>query len=300
MGPWSAPARVLLLLAAGLRPGSCLRTQGALGAQDAGRGPDRYVFVAGLPGTGLEFWQQVLRGCVEGGVCQAREARFYTSLLLQQDNEEELLEAWTGRRPGTGRLVPANLVSPDLDRLPDSVFTHAFNTGVTQHGSLDPRLDLYAKVAQRANDSFKVLVLTRKDETDLLANTMRRLKARAGEAEDKAVTAVRKLAAQVNELPSGSFRCQRYEDTQALSQHLAPLIQKDEQDAQAFAENARVAVGKKSRGCLKSEHDCPRAPKLRAALNELEGLCPAPDLDHWTSQANRDSMLSSQVEWLLD
>mmetsp|Transcript_112108 Transcript_112108/g.349400 ORF Transcript_112108/g.349400 Transcript_112108/m.349400 type:complete len:301 (-) Transcript_112108:90-992(-) len=299
MAPRSASAKALLILAAGLRPGSCLRSRNSISEEEAGRGRDRYVFVAGLPGTGLEFWQGVFRGCVDGGVCETRETSFYTSVMFQQHSEDDLLQAWTKKRPILGRLVPLNLISPNTDRLPDSVFSHPFNVGPSPGSGGDPRLDVYAQVAQQANDSFKVLVLTRHNETDLLANVMRRTKTSASEAEEKMVKAVEKLAAQVEKLPKGSFRCQRYEDTAAVSEHLAPLIQKNEGDSQAFAESVRVTNGKLSQGCSKRKKDCLPAPKLRIALNELEGLCPAPDIDHWTSQANLDKVLNDKIHWLL-
>jgi len=271
----------------------------------------RHLYVAGTMGTGLEFFQRILRECVEARVCEMRESSFYTSLMYQDDDEEALAKIWGRNRPTSGGLVPMNLLSP-VERFPDEVFLHPFS-GEGLRGNVDPNLSLYEKVARSLGDSFKVMVLTRSNEHDLLSYVMRTRKLSAEEAEEEEAANIRKLSDQVRTLPKGSFRCQRYEDLIAYGPHMYLMLNKQSWEGNDSVEEAHRASAFANQGCKKpNSKKCLEAPKLRKALDELEGLCHPQDVGtrgvalHELQESalhelpRSDATYASKVRWMLE
>mmetsp|Transcript_74027 Transcript_74027/g.228785 ORF Transcript_74027/g.228785 Transcript_74027/m.228785 type:complete len:316 (-) Transcript_74027:174-1121(-) len=314
MAPLSRAAwRVLPFAAVSLWRGSCLSPQRARAEQAAAannepaeKGPLRHLFVAGVLGTGLDFWTTIMRECIKGEVCEPRDSSFYTTMMYQS-READIEKAWGRQRPKKekkDRLLPMNLISPREGVLPDNMFTQAF-LGKTHSGNRDPLLGMYAKAAEHHGDSLKVLVLTRQSEQDLLAWAMRQTKKSAEEAEAATVQSVLSLAAQVRELPKGSYRCQRYEDQQAFGEYLSPLIGMKKDFADDLIHNVQIDSAKENQGC-KRKRKCAAAPKLRAALDELEALCRPEDLGlssqlelNLRELREREAAYASKLRWLM-
>uniref|UniRef100_A0A7S1L6W1 Sulfotransferase domain-containing protein n=1 Tax=Alexandrium catenella TaxID=2925 RepID=A0A7S1L6W1_ALECA len=272
--------------------------------------PVKHLFVAGVMGSGLEFWQHIMRECVDQRVCELRDTSFYTSLMYQGDDEESLKKQWGLRRPKAGSLVPMNLLSPVREKFGDKIFLHPFS-GESLSGNVDPNLALYAKVAKSFGDSFKVLVLTRQDEASLVSFTMRMLKLSAEEAEKVVTDNVRTLTEDIRKLPRSLYRCQRYEDLKAYGPHMSPLLKTQKwegQDSVDFAQQATVTF---SHGCqgwrFKKANKCASsAPKLRDALDELESLCSPQDVAtkavslSESGKLDQEAVYSYKVRWLTE
>uniref|UniRef100_A0A7S1M3W7 Uncharacterized protein n=1 Tax=Alexandrium catenella TaxID=2925 RepID=A0A7S1M3W7_ALECA len=255
-------------------------------------------------GTGLEFFQRILRECVEARVCEMREPTFYTSLQYQSNDEEALTKVWGHNAPQNGGLVPMNLLSP-IERFPDHIFLHPFS-GEGLVANEDPNLMLYAKVARSFGDNFKALVLTRADERDLLSYVMRTRKLSAEEAEKEESANIRSMAAQVRGLPTGSYRCQRYEDLLSYGPHMSPMLNKQSWEGNDSVEEAHKASAAANHGCKKPNgKKCPEAPMLREALDELETLCHPGDASTRGVALNEEvqrseSTYASKVRWMLE
>uniref|UniRef100_A0A7S1M3Z4 Uncharacterized protein n=1 Tax=Alexandrium catenella TaxID=2925 RepID=A0A7S1M3Z4_ALECA len=266
--------------------------------------PLRHLYVAGTMGTGLEFFQHVMRECVETRVCEMRESSFYTSMVYQSDDEEALKKVWAHNRPKNGGLVPVNLLSPS-ERFTDELFLHPFS-GEGLRGNVDPNLSLYEKVARSLGDSFKVMVLTRSNEHDLLSYVMRTRKLSAEEAEKEEAANIRKLAAQVRTLPKRAVRCQRYEDLLSYGPHMSPMLNKQSWEGNDSVEEAHKASAAANHGCKKPNgKKCPEAPMLREALDELETLCHPGDASTRGVALNEEvqrseSTYASKVRWMLE
>lgn len=303
----AASRMALPLLAAAVFPCSSLLFD-ANAEPSVASSPLRHLYVAGTMGTGLEFFQHVMRECVETRVCEMRESSFYTSMAYQSDDEEALKKVWAHNRPKNGGLVPVNLLSPS-ERFTDELFLHPFSGDAFQ-GNADPNLNLYMKVARSFGDSFKVLVLTRANEHDLLSYVMRMRKLSADEAEKEETANILNLAAQVRKLPKDSYRCQPYEDLIAYGPHMAPMLAKQSWESTDFVEEAQRASAAVNHGCKKqNSKKCLEAPKLRAALDELERLCHPEDVSTRGVSLNevqasqvqdRDALYASKVRWMLE
>uniref|UniRef100_A0A7S1R5G1 Uncharacterized protein n=1 Tax=Alexandrium catenella TaxID=2925 RepID=A0A7S1R5G1_ALECA len=296
----------LPLLAAAALPCSSLRTDANVSAYV---GPIRHLFVAGTVGTGLEFFQQIMKECVENEVCETRRPDFYTSVKYQQDSEEELRKAWVRERPTTGRLVPMNLVSPNEDRFPDELFLHPFS-GQAQQGNQNPNLPLYEKVADSIGDSFKVLVLTRASAEDLLAAVMRLTKKGAEEAEVQEADNIRALSAQLRELPKTTYRCQTFEDLASYGPHMHRMLNLEQQEGNDAVDAAVKVADHVGHGCGKAQKKvskskkCPsEAPFLRRALDELESLCRPSDVGARGVNLNElpqsAETYASKIQWMM-
>jgi len=293
----------LSVLAAAVCPASSLHSLRFDANASTTGGPIRHLFVAGTMGTGLEFFQHIIRECVEARVCEMREPTFYTSLQYQSNDEEALTKVWGHNAPQNGGLVPMNLLSP-IERFPDHIFLHPFS-GEGLQGNEDPNLRLYAKVAKNFGDNFKVLVLTRANERDLLSYVMRTRKLSAEEAEKEESANIRNMAAQIRGLPTGSYRCQRYEDLLAYGPHMYRMLNKQIWEGNDSVEEAHRASALASHGCKTLVgKKCPEAPQLRAALDELEKLCQVQDVGTHGVSLNAleksDSSYASKVDWMLE
>eukprot|EP00411_Alexandrium_monilatum_P003016 CAMPEP_0175199762 /NCGR_PEP_ID=MMETSP0093-20121207/9197_1 /TAXON_ID=311494 /ORGANISM="Alexandrium monilatum, Strain CCMP3105" /LENGTH=331 /DNA_ID=CAMNT_0016492771 /DNA_START=56 /DNA_END=1050 /DNA_ORIENTATION=- len=244
------------------------------------RGPNgtSYVFVAGVPGTGLDYWKGALRRCADAQRCQAREFAFYSGLLLGE--ESQVNESWVKKdKQQSDRIVPMNLVSPDPKRQPDDVFYRAF-AGKLAGDAVDPRLPLYGKLAQRNGDSLKVVVLTRSSEKELLAYNMKKFNLDAEEADERLAADIGTLASQVTALPVDSYRCMRFEDTVSLGGNLKPLVKLGDLRTKALAleapppdDQGQVRLQVLRRGALRvsarqrfSAEGARRAGQARAAV----------------------------------
>lgn len=278
----------------------------AVQAPVSGLSPLRHFFVAGPLGVGFEFWRDIMRDCIQGEVCQARDSSFYTSLMFQQNSEKDVAKAWGRNRPAAGRLVPLNLISPRNDRLPDTLFIRPY-AGEARKMNDDPDLPLFHRVAQKYGDILKVIVMIR-NEQSLLVAYMKDQKCKADKAEAIAVENVNKLAAQLRQLPKNTFRCQRYEDLTGLGEHLAPMLNRPDQDGLEFIHNTLSNMFQTVNGCHNPKR-CKQAPKLRAALDDLESLCDPMDLGipHGNSTGlnlreirEREAVYDDKLRWLLD
>uniref|UniRef100_A0A7S4TAP2 Uncharacterized protein n=1 Tax=Alexandrium monilatum TaxID=311494 RepID=A0A7S4TAP2_9DINO len=271
------------------------------------RGPNgtSYVFVAGVPGTGLDYWKGALRRCADAQRCQAREFAFYSGLLLGE--ESQVNESWVKKdKQQSDRIVPMNLVSPDPKRQPDDVFYRAF-AGKLAGDAVDPRLPLYGKLAQRNGDSLKVVVLTRSSEKELLAYNMKKFNLDAEEADERLAADIGTLASQVTALPVDSYRCMRFEDTVSLGGNLKPLVKLGDLRTKALALKLRLQTTRDRYGCKFSGEalfECPHvsvsAPKVRAALDKLEQLCDPQDFITTTDSDGLSISSGKKIQWLLE
>merc|ERR1719210_751717 len=170
--------------------------------QEVARAPSgrSYVYIAGVPGTGLDYWTGVLRKCTNSRRCQPREFGFYSGMFFEE--ESQVNETWVKKDTQLpDRIVPMNLVSPDLYRQADDAFYRAFSNKLG--GLENPRLPLYSKLATSNGDSLKVVVLTRDSAKELLAYNMKKYKLDdAQEAEKRLAADILALASQVRELPA--------------------------------------------------------------------------------------------------
>uniref|UniRef100_A0A7S4VUU7 Sulfotransferase domain-containing protein n=1 Tax=Alexandrium monilatum TaxID=311494 RepID=A0A7S4VUU7_9DINO len=289
--------------ATGWRASKRRRTGSQVARAQTGRS---YVYVAGVPGTGLDYWQAILRQCVAVRRCEPRELGFYTGLLRVK--ESRVQEAWVkGGKQHGNRIVPMNLVSPNLDRQPDDWFHRAFSNRLS--GDEDPRLPLYFNLAQRNGDSLKVVVLTRSSAPELLAYNMKKFKMSAEQAEDLLAADIRTLASQVQALPVDSYRCMRLEDVASLSEDMKPLVRLETEETHAFALKLRQKVTRDKYGCRFSgkwynkKLECPRAKfaarKVRAALDTLEELCDPEDFKT-KSKSGLPTPSGKKIQWLVE
>mmetsp|Transcript_80413 Transcript_80413/g.239567 ORF Transcript_80413/g.239567 Transcript_80413/m.239567 type:complete len:315 (+) Transcript_80413:67-1011(+) len=312
----SLSRRVSLVLATGV---SCLRLDDYRGADVSGRSlwswtvfpkptGTTYVWIAGVPGTGQEYWKVVLRECVNTGPCQLRENRFYAGLFFEEVGL--LNETWPmpSKTRAIQGLVPMNLVSPDTERHPDEAYFRAFSRNLA--GLADPHLPLYSQLAKSNGDNFKAIVLTTASEKDLTAYASTTLGMDPEKAEDLLVADISALAEQVRALPADAFRCMRLEDTLDLDGSLAPLLEMTTLQAKAFAEGLRANVTSPLHGCVtigegrgRKKQVCPdarEAPKLRAALDMLEGLCDPKDFIKAKSSDGLTVASTKKIEWLVE
>mmetsp|Transcript_20338 Transcript_20338/g.57222 ORF Transcript_20338/g.57222 Transcript_20338/m.57222 type:complete len:317 (+) Transcript_20338:80-1030(+) len=272
----------------------------------------RYMFVAGMVGSGLEYWSNIWMDCIEAKVCEKRDSSFYTAVMFQQGSEAEFTKSWASHRPKNGKVVPMNLVTIG-EHVGKSGFVHPFSGGEElKEGNDDPRLNLYAKVAEKLGDTFKAIIVTR-NEKDLLANVRRTLldktkdktHAQVSGAEQIAVDITNTLASQVRELPKGSYRCMRFEDLQTLGFHFQPVLKREQEETEDFSRDAFAEAKEVSPGCKKPS-ECKPASKLREALDKLETLCDQNDLGPPATEGKtmkqlkaREGVYASMTRWIL-
>jgi len=262
-----------------------------------------YIYIAGVPGTGLDYWKGALRRCTDSKRCEPRELEFYGGMLYGE--ESAVNEAWVKKdNHHSDRIIPMNLVSPDVDKQPDDVFYRAFANKII--GTEEPRLPLYSKLAQSHGDSLKVVVLTRDSAKELVAYSKRKFKLNESRADDAVAAEIRTLASQVQELPVDSYRCMRFEDTVNLGMNLKPLVKLGDFRTKALALKLRLKSTKDRYGCRYSskELECPEvkvsAPKTRAALDELEELCDPEDFITTKDDNGLSISSAKKIQWLLE
>lgn len=287
----------------------------------------RYMFIAGMVGSGLEYWSNIWMDCIEAKVCEKRDSSFYTGVMFQQDNEAEFTKTWASHRPKNGKVVPMNLVTIG-EHVGKSGFVHPFSGGKElKEGNEDPDLNLYAKVAEKLGDTFKAIIVTR-NEKDLLASVKKTMldqtnyqkdrtkaqkkahldqqKARLSEAEEIAVNITNTLVSQVRELPRASYRCMRFEDLETLGFSFQSILKREQEETEDFSRDAFREAKEVSPGCKKPS-ECKPADKLRVALDKLEELCDQNDLGPPATEGKttkqvlkaREGVHASMARWIV-
>eukprot|EP00747_Dinoflagellata_sp_TGD_P183864 gnl/TRDRNA2_/TRDRNA2_39044_c0_seq1.p1 gnl/TRDRNA2_/TRDRNA2_39044_c0~~gnl/TRDRNA2_/TRDRNA2_39044_c0_seq1.p1 ORF type:complete len:284 (-),score=27.92 gnl/TRDRNA2_/TRDRNA2_39044_c0_seq1:25-876(-) len=277
---------VLLLLAwidsfTGLRVPTAER-----GASSNTSSIDTHVFVAGLEGTGHEFFTQLWKNCFSAKACVAGTNDFYNALFKKSPF---LGQIWMKQarelRSNSSTLVPMNCVTKKMSY----PYMRAHN---------NPDIEKLVHIASMANHSVKILVTVR-HPVDVLASDARNWHRK----EQDLVDSLKVLTKQLKRIPKDAFRCVPYGMIPAVGHALSTFLGVDMDIEGAWQEEFRNS------GCAaKAEADCTAAPLLEAAQHELlSTVCAGLDPPRLDSKINilRDNATvrkwaSGVAQWLFN
>jgi len=233
---------------------AAVRAAGSAPSSHGGGG--RALFIAGLEGTGHNFWHDTFGPAAEKGWVRRMS---HDLMKVEWKSSEEMMEPWgemeLGAQPGLplvlNTLAPAQLQS----------YPACNNISRAQHAW--PGLDEFAKTASAWGDRVDVLLMLRRAD-DVMLSDMRRWKHPAW----LEVMAAKELKRQLLTLPPNSkIVCLDFEDLSVVSMMLA-----------AFLGNAGFAHEAPETFDASMLHHCEsdncRSKELAEAMDDLRAFCP--------------------------
>lgn len=178
-------------------------------AQELHKPMGRYIFLAGLEGSGHHFFQTVFEKCIEAGSCGNRSREFYRWAwgASKRNDQVAMRRVWQLEDPRPESLgfpfVPRDDVVYPLNAIEVAGQMMSYPNFLPGN---NPNMLQFAEAATYHGDSFKVVVLLR-NPRDLLHSVQRRF----NHTEADLVQSMVVMSKQLRKMPKGSYRCLRFE-----------------------------------------------------------------------------------------
>lgn len=215
--------------------------------------PAKYIFFAGLEGTGHHFFMNVLEKCFETGHCGMRTLRFlrHANRASLDHNQTLMREIWDNAWGEDETFVPERDVVYPLNPLTlGNMMSYP-----TMYVDTNPSMNQYHSAAQYFGDSLKVIVMLRNPRALLHS-----VRSRFEHTEDNMIDSMKVLSAQLRRMPRGSFICVRFEELGNVGRAFQEFMNISSFDVK----DAMRKLYKEEPGCYK-DHPCSSAKRLAAA-----------------------------------
>lgn len=219
--------------------------------------PGKYIFVAGLEGSGHHFFQLVFEKCLEIGSCGNRSREFYRWAwgASKRHDQVAMRRVWgvEDPRPDAG----VELFAPLQDKVYPLNAVAVAGQMMSYPNFLpgnDPNMVEFYHAAKYHGDSLKVVVLVR-NPRDLLHSVQRRF----NHTEDDLVASLKTLTTQLKKMPRSSYKCLRFEKLGSVG----PTFQKYLDIPDFDVTGAMSELFEEEPGCASANITCPEAAKLK-------------------------------------
>lgn len=219
--------------------------------------PAKYVFFAGIEGSGHHFFNAVMQLCFDFGRCGKRSDRFlkHANAASLEHNPTLMRTVWIEEdfSPRRDVVYPLNpLVASNFMSYP------------TTKKILDPHIEDYIEAANYFGDSLKVVVLLRNPQSIMHSVTRR-----FNHSEARLVESLQALSTQLRVMPRETYMCVRFEELD----HIGHAF-RDFMDVPRFdIEEVMSWVYSEEPGC-EGNNSCPSADSLVVAdRNFREEFC---------------------------
>lgn len=237
----------------------------------------RYIFLAGLEGSGHHFFQTVFEKCIEVGSCGNRSREFYRWAwgASKRNDPIAMRRVWEMEDPRPD--------APGIPFAPRQDVVYPMNA-IAVAGQMmsypnylpgtNPNMVQFAEAAASLGDSFKVVVLLR-NPRDLLSSAQRRF----NHTEDDLVQSMVEMEEQLKKMPEGSYRCLKFEKFNEVGATFRKFLDIPDFDIVGTMRDLYEAEP----GCraTSTEEECPQADALKKQHNEfVRTVCAAsPDTE---------------------